>query len=83
MSIDEALKALEGSKASSIQFRDLLAICTYFFGKPRRNKASHYVFKMPWSGDPLVNIQDKGGNAKIYQVPQVIRALKKLKEQGK
>lgn len=80
MSLDEALEALEGSRAN-IRFRDLLAICTHFFGKPRRH-GSHYVFKMPWPGDPRVNIQDKGGYAKSYQVPQVIRALKKLREQG-
>jgi len=82
MSIDEALRALEGPRAT-IRFRDLLAICTQFFGQPRRSPGSHYVFKMPWPGDPRINVQEKNGYAKGYQIPQVIRALKKLQEQGK
>jgi hypothetical protein len=37
---------------------------------------------MPWAGDPRINLQEDGNQAKFYQVQQVIRALKKLKEQG-
>ena len=33
---------------------------------------------MPWPGDPRVNIQDKGGKAKPYQVKQVLNAIKKF-----
>ncbi|MGV7292078.1 toxin HicA, partial [Mycobacterium kansasii] len=39
---------------------------------------SHIVLKMPWAGDPRVNIQDKGGKAKAYQVKQVLAAIDKL-----
>ena len=80
MSIDEALEALEGPKAPR-RFRELLAICARVFGAPRIH-GSHHVFKMPWAGDPRINLQEDGNQAKPYQVHQVIRALHKLKEQG-
>ena len=80
MSLDEALKALEDAKAN-LRFRELLAICTRFFGEPRI-RGSHHIFKMPWPGDPRINLQEDGSHAKPYQVHQVLRALQKLKEQG-
>lgn len=36
---------------------------------------------MPWKGDPRVNIQNDKGNAKSYQVRQVVNAIKKLEEE--
>ena len=81
MSLDEALKALEDAKAN-LRFRELLAICTRFFGEPRI-RGSHHIFKTPWPGDPRINVQVDSGKAQPYQVQQVIRALKKLKEQGR
>ncbi len=32
--------------------------------------------------DPRVNIQNDKGNAKAYQVKQVLRAIEKMKEEG-
>jgi hypothetical protein len=32
----------------------------------------------PWSGDPRVNIENKKGKAKSYQVRQVLAAINKL-----
>lgn len=78
MSLDEALQALEGSKAP-MRFRELLALCGQFFGEARI-RGSHHIFKMPWPGDPRINLQEDDGYAKPYQVQQVLRALKKLKE---
>jgi hypothetical protein len=81
VSLDEALKALEGSRAN-IRFRELLAICARFFGEARIS-GSHHIFKMPWPGNPRINLQEDGSHAKSYQVQQVLQALKKLKEQGR
>ena len=36
------------------------------------------MFKMPWQGDPRINIQDASGKAKPYQVRQVLQAIDKL-----
>ena len=41
------------------------------------------VYRMPWRGDPRVNIQDAKGMAKPYQVRQVIKAIEKLSNEGR
>jgi len=59
------------------RFSRLLTICETFFGTPRI-AGSHHVFKTPWVGDPRINLQPSKGEAKPYQVRQVIRALERL-----
>ena len=79
MKIDEALKELESE--TNVKFSRLFAITEYFFGKPRNRGTSHYPFKVPWQGEPRINLQrGKGGKAKPYQVKQVRNALVKLRE---
>jgi hypothetical protein len=41
----------------------------------------HSVFKTPWNGDPRVNIQNKNGMAKSYQVKQVLNAIERLENE--
>lgn len=65
---------------SDVRFDDLCKICEKAFGKPSKSGGSHNVYKTPWSGDPRVNIQNKNGMAKPYQVKQVLDAIDKLKE---
>jgi hypothetical protein len=77
MTIDAALKELSGNEAN-IRFVRLVTIATMFFGSPRI-KGSHYIFKMPWPGDPRINLQKERGKAKYYQVRQLISALERLK----
>jgi len=60
-----------------IRFKDLCQICDHYFGEPR-SKGSHRIYKMPWQGDPRINIQDSNGKAKTYQVRQVLSAIEKL-----
>ncbi|MEV6344646.1 toxin HicA [Actinoplanes sp. NPDC051851] len=67
---------------NNVRFADLLFGFRHYFGEPRSQGTSHYVFKMPWPGDPRVNIQDKGGKAKPYQVKQVLTAIEKLGERS-
>ena len=38
--------------------------------------------KTPWAGDPRVNIQNKNGKAKLYQVKQILSAIEKLEAQS-
>ncbi|MDZ7577091.1 MAG: hypothetical protein U0904_02790 [Candidatus Nanopelagicales bacterium] len=73
---DLVAKMRNSPKATS--FRDLHHVCVHYFGDPRRSGGSHEVFKTPWAGDPRVNIQDDHGQAKAYQVRQVIRAIDRL-----
>ena len=62
----------------NIRFADLRKVCEAYFGEPRQSGTSHLVFKTPWPGDPRVNIQNAGGQAKPYQVRQVLQAIDKL-----
>ena len=61
-----------------IRFNDLCRVCNFYFGKARQGGSSHRVYKIPWQGDPRVNIQNDKGKAKAYQVKQVLRAIEKL-----
>ena len=77
-SIDSVIKQLERS-LSNVRFDDLCKICEHYFGKARQKGTSHCIYKTPWTGDPRVNIQEKDGKGKDYQVRQVIKALKRLR----
>ena len=76
-SINEVIKSLESSP-NNVRFTELCRICDYYFGEARQKGTSHRIYKMPWQGDPRINIQEKNGKGKSYQVRQVIKALKRL-----
>lgn len=65
-----------------IRFRELCKVCDFYFGEARQTGSSHRIYKMPWPGDPRVNIQNAGGMAKAYQVRQVLRAIDRLETYG-
>lgn len=78
-SVDEIVADMGAGR--EIHFADLTKVCEhYFFGRPRQRGSSHHVYKMPWAGDPRVNIQNAKGKAKPYQVRQVLKAITKFKE---
>ncbi len=77
----EDLVALMQQKQKGIKFTDLVKVCDHYFGKPRQNGTSHVIYKTPWQGDPRINIQKSGKEAKFYQVKQVLMAINKLKEE--
>jgi hypothetical protein len=63
---------------NDVKFDDLAKVCDHYFGEPRQQGTSHRIYKTPWNGDPRVNIQNKKGKAKPYQVRQVLAAINKL-----
>ena len=65
----------------NVKFKDLLHICVEYFGEPRIN-GSHHIFKMPWPGDPRINLQKDGKMAKPYQVKDVLKAIERYKEEN-
>jgi len=69
----------EIQKKKNTRFGDLVHLCEEHFGRARI-KGSHHIFKMPWPGDPRINLQEVRGKAKTYQVDQVIAALERLNE---
>lgn len=75
----EAILAQMRASPNNIRDVDLMMVCGHFFEEPRQTGGSHAVYKMPWIGDPRVNIQkDKSGKAKAYRVKQVLAAIAKL-----
>ena len=81
--IDKTLAAMRNAP-QNVSYNDLRSVCVHHFGEPRQSGTSHAVFKTPWAGDPRVNIQrSKSGQAKPYQVRQVLKAIDKLKEEQK
>lgn len=68
-------------RPTAVRFDELAALCDRLFGKPRQSGGSHLVYRMPWPGDPRVNIQrGHDGMAKAYQVRQVLAAVEKLED---
>ena len=81
MSPDQLRKLLDEWRRSpkGVRFSDLAKVCEQVFGPARQSGTSHMVFRMPWPGDPRVNIQrGRDGKAKAYQVKQVLAAIEKL-----
>lgn len=75
--VDKIIAEMKASP-QDVRFSDVVAVCKAYFGEPRQDGTSHCVFKTPWPGDPRVNIQNKKGKAKAYQVKQVLKAIDKL-----
>ncbi|MDO5099646.1 MAG: toxin HicA [Corynebacterium sp.] len=71
-------KIIERMRVSNknVRFEELKKVCDFFFEKrPSRGGGSHETYRTPWPGNPRVNIQNKGGKAKPYQVKQVLEAI--------
>ena len=64
---------------ADIHFIDLCRVCDHYFGEPRQEGTSHRVYKTPWQGDPRVNIQNRKGKARAYQVRQVLKAVERFR----
>jgi hypothetical protein len=75
----EAILAEMRQHPAGVRFADACKVASHYFGEPRQNGTSHKVWKMPWAGDPRVNVQKgEGGKAKAYQVRQLLRAIETL-----
>jgi len=62
-----------------VRFSDLLCkVCDFYFGEARQRGTSHRTYKIPWKGDPRINIQNHKGKARAYQVKQVLLAIERL-----
>lgn len=78
-SIAKILQAMQNNPRD-VRYLDLVKVCEFYFGKARTSGSSHAVFRMPWTGDPRVNIQNNRGKAKEYQVKQVLLAISRLEQ---
>jgi len=81
--IDDLLGEMRINPAG-VRFTDACKVVTHFFGQPRSKGSSHHVWKMPWAGDPRINLQlGSGGKAKPYQVRQALQAIDRLLQEKK
>jgi hypothetical protein len=78
MTAVEIIIARMREEPNNIRFADLKIVCAAYVGPARQSGTRHLVYKTPWPGDPRVNIQNAGGQAKAYQVRQVPLAIDKL-----
>lgn len=74
----EKILELMRRNPKGVRYDELAKVCDHYFGPPRNNAASHRFYSTPWPGEPLVNIQNHNGQAKPYQVRQVLLAVDKL-----
>lgn len=86
VSVDDMLAELR-TNPRGVRFATAIRVAERYFGRPRRS-GSHHVFRMPWPGDPRVNLQEApDGKAKAYQVRQLLAAIDRLElmraEEGK
>lgn len=79
MNIVENILAGMERNPVDVRFSDLCKVCDHYFGKPRQEGTNHRIYKTPWQGDPRLNIQNKKGKARMYQVRQVLKAIERLK----
>lgn len=79
----KALERLRGelANAKNTRFAVAVRVATELFGAPRV-KGSHHIFKIPWTGDPRINLQPQGKMAKDYQVKQLLEAIEKLEKKN-
>lgn len=66
-----------------VRFADACRVADNYFTRAPRAGGSHAVWKMPWPGNPRVNLQDDGGKAKAYQVRQLLEAIDAFEAQQK
>jgi len=75
MSTIPGLVAHMRNNPKGIRFTDLVTVWIHYFDKARQTSSRHPVCKTPWIGDPRVHIQNGKGNAKAYQVRQILKAI--------
>jgi len=78
--VTKAIQKLLGAMRTNprgVAFSDAVKVATFFFGEGRQS-GSHVVFKMPWPGDPRVNLQKAKDEAKSYQVRQLLAAIDRV-----
>lgn len=82
-SIEDLLAEMRAN-AAGIRFTDACRVATHHFGAPRSKGSSHHVWKMPWPGDPRVNLRSgDGGKAKAFQVRQLVQAIARRQQEKK
>jgi len=59
----------------NVRFNDLVRLVTAFGFKHLRTKGDHQVFRHPKAPNEPLNLQDRKGEAKPYQVRQFLKLV--------
>jgi hypothetical protein len=78
---DLRLRILEGRSDANISFDDLRHLLE-FLGFDERTRGSHHIFRRAGVRE-LINLQQEGTKAKVYQVRQVRRVILRYGLEGK
>ena len=78
--VETILREMRDNPAG-VKFNDARKVADHFFGGygAPRIAGSHHIYKTPWPGDPRINLQKDGPQAKRYQVIQMLEAIERLK----
>lgn len=76
-SVEQIIERMR-TNPKDVRYADVCKVADAHFGPPRQSGTSHSVYKMPWSGDPRVNLQNDHGKAKPYQVKQLLAAIERV-----
>ena len=79
---DKLLQKAKNNPAD-LRFTEICNLIECYGFELARTKGSHFMYKYPGRRE-LINLQDKNGKAKEYQVKQVLEAIEELiKDEGK
>lgn len=70
---DLRVRVLQGKSDANISFRDLCQLLLWI-GFEERTRGSHHIFRKKGVRE-LVNLQEEGNKAKVYQVRQVRQVI--------
>lgn len=79
-SVQELLPSMRANP-KHVRFNDAKRVRDYYFGSPRIH-GSHHVYRMPWAGDPRINIQNRDGMVPPYQIRQILVAIERMVNDG-
>jgi hypothetical protein len=74
--VDKIVAAMR-KNPHNVRYDDLHRVCEHYFGPARSSGGSHAVFRPRGPATHAVNIQNSSGQAKPYQVRQVLAAIDK------
>lgn len=75
MNDQKRLQKLYASR-ENVRFSDLVRLLEAFGFRHLRTTGSHHIFARPGMVEQL-NVQDRGGKAKAYQVDQFLKLIEK------
>ena len=76
MSPEKLLQRLASGALSNVSFSDLRRLLERLGFSMARTSGSHHIFRHPAMSE-LVNVQEVGGEAKPYQIRQLLRLVER------